>query len=155
MATLEERVQRLEDIEEIRRLKIRYAQLCDANYDPEGLAALFTEDGVWDGGEFGVYKGREAIRGFYAQISKKFTFALHYMTGHMIDLDPSGQEASGSWYLFLPATADGRAVWLALTYSDRYRKVDGRWLFSLVKLNLAFFTPFESGWAKEPVLGRP
>jgi hypothetical protein len=30
MPTLEERVQRLEDIEDIRRLKIRYAQFCDA-----------------------------------------------------------------------------------------------------------------------------
>jgi hypothetical protein len=40
MPTLEERVQRLEDIEDIRRLKIRYAELCDAHYDdPDGLAA--------------------------------------------------------------------------------------------------------------------
>lgn len=155
MRTLDERVQELEDIEAIRRLKVRYAQLCDANYDPDGLAELFTEDGVWDGGDFGVYRGREAIRAFYAGISKQFSFAIHYMIGHLIDIDPSSKEATGSWYLLLPATADGRAVWLALTYNDRYRKVDGRWLFSLVKLNLAFMTPFESGWVKEPVLGRP
>jgi SnoaL-like domain len=46
MSTLEERVQRLEDIEDIRRLKIRYAQFCDAQYDPDGIASCFTDDAV-------------------------------------------------------------------------------------------------------------
>lgn len=152
MASLEERVQRLEDIEAIRRLKIRYAQYCDANYDADGIAALFTEDGVWDGGDFGVYNGREAIRAFFAGISKQITFALHYMIGHQIDIDPSGNEATGSWYLLEPATLNGRAVWIAATYNDRYRKVDGRWLYSHLKLNVAFVTPYESGWVKERVV---
>jgi SnoaL-like domain len=63
MPTLEERVQRLEDIEDIRRLKIRYAGLCDAQYDLDGLASLFTDDAVWDGGsDFGVYQGKQAIQ---------------------------------------------------------------------------------------------
>jgi len=42
----------------------RYAELCDAAYDPDGLAALFTEDATWssrtrDGSvDFGRYEGR-------------------------------------------------------------------------------------------------
>jgi len=142
-------MQRLEDIEAIRRLKIRYAQFCDANYDPDGLASLFTEDAVWDGGDLGVYEGREAIRAFFAGASQHFTFALHYILGHQIDIAPATNEASGSWYILEPATVDGRAVWIAATYNDRYRKVDGQWLFSRVNANIAFFTPFESGWMKE------
>ena len=82
MPTLEERVQRLEDIEDIRRLKIRYAQFCDAQYDPDGIASCFTDDAVWDGGSaFGVHQGKQAIRTFFAGVSKQITFALHYMIG--------------------------------------------------------------------------
>ena len=58
MATLEERIQRLEDIEAIKNLKARYAAVCDDKYNPEEAIKLFTEDAVWDGGEdFGVHKG--------------------------------------------------------------------------------------------------
>lgn len=153
MATLEERVQRLEDIEEIRRLKIRYAQLCDANYDPDGIAALFTEDAVFEGGALGDYKGREAIRQFMAGVSKQITFAVHFMIGHMIDIAPSGKEATGSWYLLDAVTVKGRADWIAVTYDERYRKVDGRWLFSYVKVNFAFWTHFDTGWVKERMVG--
>lgn len=149
MPTLEERVQQLEDIEAIRRLKMRYAQLCDANYNPDGLAALFTEDAVWEGGQFGTHNGREAVRAFFAGVSQQISFALHYILGHQIDIAPSGTEATGSWYILEPATINNRAVWIAATYNDRYRKVDGRWLFSRVQANIAFLTPFESGWVKE------
>ena len=153
MPTLEERVQRLEDIEDIRRLKIRYAQFCDTQYDPDGIASCFTDDAVWDGGsEFGVHQGKQAIHAFFAGASKQITFALHYMIGHAIDIAPSGNEASGTWYLFVPATMNGRAVWMAATYNDRFRKVDGQWLFSQVKVNMAFITPYETGWVQERVV---
>lgn len=153
MRTLEERVRELEDIEAIRRLKMRYAELCDANYDADGLASLFTEDATWDGAELGLCKGLEAIRAFFARVSQRFTFALHYTLGHQIDIAPSANEAIGSWYILEPATVDGRAVWIASTHIDRYRKVDGRWLVSQQKSNRLFFTPYESGWAKERFIG--
>ena len=141
MPTLEERVQRLEDIEDIRKLKIRYAGLCDAHYDdPDG------------GSDFGVHHGKQAIRAFFAGVSKQISFALHYMIGHAIDIAPSGHEASGTCYLWMPATLNGRAVWLAATYDNRYRKVGGQWLFSQVKVTVAFMTPYETGWVQEHVV---
>ena len=48
---LARRVQVLEDIEAIKKLKARYCAYCDNNYDADGLASLFTEDAIWDGGE--------------------------------------------------------------------------------------------------------
>ncbi len=44
---LESRVRNLEDTDAIRNLKARYAELCDDNYNPDGIAALFVEDAVW------------------------------------------------------------------------------------------------------------
>ena len=48
----------LEGIEAIKILKARYGYYCDDSYDPDGISSLFVEDGVWDGGQFGRYEGR-------------------------------------------------------------------------------------------------
>lgn len=72
---LEKRVHKLEDRAAIEELVYRYRQLCDENYDPDGLADLFTEDALWkvasaDGGrDFGEHRGRDAIRKFFAEVS--------------------------------------------------------------------------------------
>ena len=58
-------VRQLADIESIRQLKHRYCELCDADYDADALAALFTDDAVWDGGPMGAHHGRDAIRRFF------------------------------------------------------------------------------------------
>ena len=44
---LQKRVARLADIGKIKNLKARY---CDDNYDTDGIASLFIEDGIFDGG---------------------------------------------------------------------------------------------------------
>ena len=51
---LEASLRRLEDIEAIKQLKAQYCSYCDDQYDVEGLAGLFTDDAVWDGGILGV-----------------------------------------------------------------------------------------------------
>lgn len=154
MSSLEERVRKLEDIEAIRLLKVRYAQACDDNYNADRIAEMYMEDGVFEAGEtVGVWSGRETIRQQFANVSQSWTFALHYMLGHAIEIDSSGDEATGTWYLWQPGTIDGRPVWVAATYNDRYRKVGGQWYFSHVKLDLAFLTPYESGWVKEKIMG--
>ncbi len=74
---LESRVRTLEDIEELKRLKARYCAYCDDSYDADGLASLFTEDAVWDGGMRGLAEGREAIRDFFLRAPQRLPFALH------------------------------------------------------------------------------
>jgi ketosteroid isomerase-like protein len=39
--------------------------LCDAQYDADGIALLFTEDALWESPDLGRFEGREAIRGFF------------------------------------------------------------------------------------------
>ena len=76
---LERRVQRLEDLEAIRDLKARYAAACDNGYDADTLAAMFTEDAVWDGATLGRHVGREAIRAFFQGSSSRISFARHHV----------------------------------------------------------------------------
>ena len=151
--TIEERLQRLEDIEEIQQLKARYCDRCDDNYDPDGIAELYTVDAVWDGGNtFGVREGREAIRSHFQAASRRVTIARHQVMNPIIDVD--GDEATGQWLLFQPCTDSGAdsAMWLAATYYDRYRRVDGNWLISHTMIDVKFFSRFDKGWAVEQFL---
>ena len=145
---LESRVRTLEDTDAIRNLKAKYAGLSDNNYDPDGLAALFVEDAVWESGSLGRFEGREAIREFFRGASKIFTFAIHYSLNAQIEV--TGDSAKARWYLFMPCTVgDGdRAMWRAGIDDEEYVRLDGRWMFKSKKSTGVFSTPFDSGWAK-------
>jgi ketosteroid isomerase-like protein len=131
---------RLSEVAGIEALKMRYARLCDAGYDPDGLAELFTEDAVWDGSPlFPRVEGREAIREHFRGASARITWALHYTLCPDIALGEDGVSAEGTWYLWQPCTVasrEGESLrYLAATYRDAYAKVDGRWLFSRVDID--------------------
>lgn len=155
---LASRLCRLEDIEAIKQLKALYCARCDDSYDADGLAALFTEDAVWDGGNtFGRVESREAIRRHFAGASKRVTIARHQIMNPIVEVD--GDRATGHWLLFQPctnATREGEeAMWLAATYADTYqRSADGPqgWLISAMMIDVAFFTPFDRGWVAQRYL---
>lgn len=156
MPDLEARVRRLEDIEAIKQLKAEYCAACDDGYDPDRLAALFTEEAVWDGGRtFGVAEGREAIRAHFRGASERVTIARHQVMNPIIEVD--GDRATGQWLLFQPCTAADssgaeQAVWLAATYSDEYARDGDGWLIARTGIDVAFFTPFDEGWAEQRFL---
>ncbi|PKB64738.1 MAG: hypothetical protein BZY80_02185 [SAR202 cluster bacterium Io17-Chloro-G2] len=147
---LERRIQNLEDIEAIKGLKARYCAYCDDSYDADGIASLFTEDAVWDGGMRGRADGRQAIRDFFVQASQRLPFAIHMVMNPIIQVD--GDQATGMWYLFQTCTyAEGnRAVWGSGRYDEEYVRVDGEWKFQRLKLTSNFWTPFDEGWARTP-----
>jgi ketosteroid isomerase-like protein len=150
VAELERRVRVLEDVESIKRLKHRYADACDRGYDADALADLFAEDAVWDGGLFGRYEGREAIRAFFRGVSSDIVFAIHYMMNPIIDVD--GDRATGTWYLFQTCTfAEGNApIWGAARYDEEYVREADSWKFQQLHLVSSFWTPYQEGWVKRP-----
>jgi ketosteroid isomerase-like protein len=149
MSTPEERMRALEDVEEIKQLKARYAAACDNNYAADAIAALSTEDAVWDGGSLGQAQGREKIRRFFRRAPEFFRFAIHNVMNPLIEVD--GDHAIAQWYLLQPATmAKGnQAVWLSAAYRDQYVRVGGKWMFQHLKVTANFLTPYEAGWAKQ------
>ena len=66
------RLDRLEAIQDITKLKHTYWHYNDVGLLGDKIAPLFTEDGVWSNAELGHYEGREAIRTFfnYAQLGR-------------------------------------------------------------------------------------
>jgi hypothetical protein len=148
LAQLEQRVQALEDVNAIRHLKARYAAYCDDQYNPDGIAALFTEDAVWESQGLGRFEGRDAIREFFRGASQLFPFAIHYSLNGQIDVQ--GDTARAQWYLFMPCTLGegNRAMWRAGIDHEEYVRVEGEWKFTRKTSAPLFHTPFEEGWAK-------
>lgn len=165
--TIEQRLERLESEREIRALVHRYAELCDAAYDADGLADLFTGDAVWssrtrDGSvDFGRYEGREAIRKFFAGASTDLgPMTLHYLLAPRVELAEDGASATGVCYLLAileqrppssaPGSADRERVLLGGVYSHRFRRVDGRWLISGSACDLSLEQPLRSAPSPTP-----
>jgi len=143
------RLQRLEDIESVKQLKARYCAFCDDNYNPQGIASLFTDDGVWDGGDLGTAEGHAAIIKFFERAPSAFSFAIHNVMNPIIEID--GDRASGRWYLLQPLIRKSRngedAMWLAGRYEDEYVRIGGEWKFKRLKFITHFIASYEEGWA--------
>ena len=145
---LAKRVQVLEDIEDIKRLKHRYCGYCDADFDVDSLVELFTEDAVWDGGDLGRGEGREGIRAFFNSAAQRLAFSIHMVMNPVIEVD--GDKATGTWYLLEPCTYrdDNQAVWGSARYDEQYVRVNGEWKFKHLILSSNFWTPFDKGWVE-------
>lgn len=159
IADLEKRLDRAESVQAIHRLKAHYGAITDQRYTGDGVAPperleaiarevaqLFTEDGVWDGGErLGRCEGREAI--YQRFLEPTLHFAWHFFVKPEITVD--GDEAHGTWDIFAPCTAtNGRPYWMTGVEHDRYRRVDGRWLHSYMRLDMAFMAPYDRSWSR-------
>ena len=159
VAELRVRVEAAEAVQAIQNLKARYAQLVDERYVrgkvapdekvaavAEQIAALFTEDGVWDGGPaLGVSSGRAEIAA--RMRAPTLLFSWHFFLKPQIHVD--GERARARWDILSPCTTkDGKPHWMVGFEDDEYRRVDGVWLHARMKLTTVFLAPHETGWQK-------
>src|SRR5260370_26026937 len=149
---LEKRVQLIEDVEAIKKLKHQYCHYCDANYDADGIAALYTQDAIWEGTGIGKFEGREAIRTFFKGASKSFKFAVHNVMNPIIDVQRD--KATGERKLLQPCTIDGRAVWLAGVYNDDYFRAGGKGLVKNLQMKIFFSKPYQERWVAQKFVER-
>jgi len=131
----EDTLRALADEADIRDLVRRYAH-CVWQRDAAGAAALFAEDAVMDTGDRPPLEGRAAILDEYQR-----TFAASgfrpFVHNHVIEL--AGDRASGTAYLDLVATVDGRAMEGWGWYEDAYVRTDAGWRFARRRLELAHY----------------
>ncbi len=151
MPTLEERITRLEAIEEIKQLKARYCAVGDAPLDGDSIAALFTADAVWDGGRHGRHEGIPAILAIFKRTKEIAVFSAHLITNPIIDV--AGDQATGQWWILCPGTRlqDGgkHAYWMLVRYDDTYVRRNGRWLIKSIKADFKFVALHRDGWAEK------
>jgi hypothetical protein len=136
MSELEKRITRLEDIEAIKQLKVRYSHICDDDHNPDTIASVFAEDGIWESADFGIAKGHEEIRELFRNFRKMFNFSQHNMMNPLIEVN--GNRATGVWYIMGPwtYTENNEEKWLALRYDDEYVKINGEWKYQHLRVAL-------------------
>jgi ketosteroid isomerase-like protein len=120
---------RLLAIEEIKRLKARYARLTDGK-DWDALGELFTDDAVFEHPYLGSLSGRAAIVEIMSASIGEATFS-HHVGMPEIDID-SDTEAHGIWSVIVQGQRqDATSSWVddgRSEYHEEYRRdSDGRW----------------------------
>lgn len=115
----------LEDRIAILDLCAAYNWLTDTG-DAEGVAALFTLDGVFDAPP-GRFEGAAAITKFNQDIHPVIRGSMHFNDNHQFERD--GDRVRHRCYSALQIAADEGAQTQLMTYDDVIEKVDGEWRF--------------------------
>ena len=157
--TVEERIQVLEDMESIKKLKASYCSWVDAGVAGDAskmdeLVSHFTDDEPWaDFGAFGVHKGKEAVAGFFKEVVvSTLSYSAHMVSNPSIEVDL--KKARGSWYVDVPCTLRGaeRPMWLQARYEEEYVKQGDQWKWKSITTRFDFITPYDEGWVKTPMI---
>lgn len=117
------RIDRIESLQAIGQLPIRYALAVDGR-DLESWIALFVEDVQC--GRHGA--GRTVLRGLIEPQLRQFYRSIHQICGHHIDLDDA-DHAHGVVYCRAEHEVGGEWVVMAIAYFDDYARRDGQWYF--------------------------
>lgn len=135
--TTEQRLGRLEAVQQITALKHRYLRACD-NKDARGFRAAFIRQGaVIDFGPMGSYPDADGIAAVYAQVALNKDGDSHTILDmhHAVhpDIDVTGDDtAEGRWSLRFRQIdlAAATETISAMEYLDRYVIEDGQWKIS-------------------------
>ena len=133
MNPVENRLRKLEDLEEIRRLLMDYGRFLDRR-DFESFSLLFAEnDGEWIGG-MGRARGQKAIRRLMEETigtnaGEDSPGNFHLFTNDRIDLNGDRAAAETKW-IFMVRSAGGKPEPFYLGhYEDELVREKGEWKF--------------------------
>jgi ketosteroid isomerase-like protein len=145
--SLEQRVQELEDRDEIKELTARYCWHV-ARGEGEAVAMLFSDDGLLavNDGSFRPVTGRDALLKFYRAAVNQPELAIPFIQNHIIEL--AGDEARGTCAIEARFSRNNRSITAAGYYEDRYRRERGRWRFAERRLTFWHQVPLNEGWAE-------
>jgi hypothetical protein len=131
--SMESRLQRLEDREEIRQLLKDYGRFLDQR-DFASFSQLFAEkDGEWIGG-MGKAKGPQAIRKLMEDsigknTEKVSTPNFHLFTNEIIHVNENQADATTKWIFVVQGEANRPQALLLGHYEDSLVRENGRWRF--------------------------
>jgi len=114
----------LADLEAIRHLAHTYAHNVWSR-DVAGVVGVFSHDAHVDLGTMPPADGRAAVTEAYEQVLGGPDVFLPFVHQHLVDLD--GDTATGTCYIQVHGTVDGRPVLGGGRYEDSYRRTDGGW----------------------------
>jgi len=156
VASLEQRKERIEDVNAIERLQAAYGYYVDRALWDE-VASLFADDGTIEIGLDGVYVGKARVREYlYALGGGRQGLVEGQLNEHLqvmpvITLANDGSTAKARWRAITLTGQLGRdAFWGEGPYENEYVKDDGVWKIKAVHWYQALYVPYEGGWQTKP-----
>jgi hypothetical protein len=151
--SIEKRLRRIEDLEEIRTLRHRYAygaNIVDGvSGDLAAFGALFAEDGVFDVG-MGVATGPKEIEAMMGGLTTQWKSAMHYMLNPLIEIDGDRATGTVTGLFAFHGEAPSAPIWLCNIYDDTYVRTPAGWRFQSVRIRTVFADPaFMEAYAAE------
>jgi len=152
LAQYRERVERLEDQAAIENLQATYGYYFDKGLWNE-VAELFADDGSFEYGQRGVYRGKERIRRalllFGPNGLAPARFNNHMQLQNVVIVAPDGQIATGRWQgPVMLGEAGQNGVWGVGIYENQYVKDGGTWKISRLHFYPTALTDYDAGWMK-------
>ena len=138
--TLLARIDKIESMQAIQQLPIRYALAVDGR-DLDAWVSLFVEDVYC--GRHG--SGRAALRGVIEPELRTFYRSIHQICGHRVEFD-NADRAHGVVYCRAEHEVGGEWIVMTIAYFDDYARRDGEWYFVRRR---------EKHWYSVDILDRP
>jgi uncharacterized protein (TIGR02246 family) len=128
-ASIEARLQRMEDIEEIRAVLTDYGRFLDAR-DFGSYSRLFAKDGEWVGG-LGTVQGPAAIQAFMekAIAGPNTAHNYHLLSNFEIDVHGDTATAWSRWAFVVPGPDKKPVIAQGGRYDDTFVRENGHWKF--------------------------
>lgn len=114
----------MNDYDAIRNLLAEYCFGTDSG-DTERWLSTMTEDVLWDGGAFGRFEGREALRAFHSGSGGAATAFRHLTVNATIRVE--GETARSYSYVLLLNQGEALNLAACLCYEDDLVKSGGDW----------------------------
>ncbi|MER6345952.1 nuclear transport factor 2 family protein [Streptomyces sp. NPDC001595] len=151
---LVERVQELEDVRELNRLRSELPRrINDGQW--ARIGELFSRSAHLDYQHLGQVTGRAAIQEYFTSLPDLIQqdkpgsqlLVKQFVHGH--DVEVSGDRATGVSYFEERVVFDDESAWVAGRFTDTYVREDGRWLFERIELDLYWVLPHSEGLVRK------
>lgn len=152
LSSYRERVERLEDEDEIENLQATFGYYFDKGLW-DSVADLFTDNGSFEYGQRGVYIGK-------ARIEKSLLLFgplglgpgrlnNHMQLQSVITVDPGGRSATARWQGMVMLSEPGaNGVWGVGQYENAYAKEGGTWKIAKLHFYVQALTDYDLGFAR-------
>ena len=148
LAKVEARLQHLEDLEEIRALRMRYHRCVNERIFKDAVD-IHTEDAFIDFAGQAQARGHEEIAKLYDYLNTNVGIIRQFPANHVIAID--GDTATGNAIVDARYSQDGKSIIAAAGYDEKYVRTKKGWKISEMIVSIYFSVPVQQGWAGEDI----
>jgi hypothetical protein len=151
MADLQaQKLARVSSLRAIENLQAMYGYYVDKGQWQQA-ASLFTEDGSWEFGQSGVYRGRASVERGLSLLGpeglERGQLNNYPMLQPIITVAADNRTAKGRWRSDVMLAEDGAARWGGGVYENEYVNDNGTWKISRQHYWVTFCADYDLGFA--------